>query len=183
MTGKVALLGSLRPAAFFALTLNSYSLPLSSPFTVYLVSEHGRSLAVFQRLLLGSLYSMTYPWIFLPPSDLGLSQLRVTADSSMSTGFTLPGASGLAGNKILVLNPHVTNGLSHPYHLDEYTFILRGFGDCFFIFISFFDENHVSKQNSPRWDAAFCQNILQYTTLPDITSNCLQICCLIQILC
>ena len=24
------------------------------------------------------------------------------------------------------------------------------------MFISFFDENHVSKQNSPRWDAAFC---------------------------
>ena len=25
-----------------------------------------------------------------------------------------------------------------------------------FTFISFFDEIHVSKQNSPRWDAAFC---------------------------
>ena len=25
-----------------------------------------------------------------------------------------------------------------------------------FIYILFFDENHISKQNSPRWDAAFC---------------------------
>ena len=25
-----------------------------------------------------------------------------------------------------------------------------------FIFISFFDEISLSKQNSPRWDAAFC---------------------------
>ena len=24
------------------------------------------------------------------------------------------------------------------------------------ICISFFDKNHVNKQNSPRWDAAFC---------------------------
>ena len=39
----------------------------------------------------------------------------------------------------------MTNGFSHPYHLDE----------SIFIFISFFDENHVSKQNNPRWDAAF----------------------------
>ena len=40
----------------------------------------------------------------------------------------------------------MTNGFSHPYYLDESTFI----------FISFFDEICVSKQNSPRWDAAFC---------------------------
>ena len=34
-------------------------------------------------------------------------------------------------------------------------FAFRGIGSIFFIFISFFDENHVSKQNSPRCDAAF----------------------------
>ena len=51
---------------------------------------------------------------------------------------------------------HVTNGLSHPYHLDESTFSFRGIGNIIFISISFFDEIHVSKQNSPRWNAAFC---------------------------
>ena len=51
-----------------------------------------------------------------------------------------------------IFNPLVTNGLSHPYHLDESIFIFGGIGGIF----SFFDENHVSKQNSPRWDAAFC---------------------------
>ena len=49
------------------------------------------------------------------------------------------------------------NGLSHPYHLDESTFIYRGIMSVFvFIFTSFFYENPVSKQNSPRWEAAFC---------------------------
>ena len=28
-------------------------------------------------------------------------------------------------------NPLVTNGLSHPYHLDESTFIFRGIGSIF----------------------------------------------------
>ena len=46
----------------------------------------------------------------------------------------------------------MTNGLSHLYHLDESTFISRGIS-CNF---SFFDEIPVSKQNMPRWDAAFC---------------------------
>ena len=45
----------------------------------------------------------------------------------------------------------MTNGLSHPYHLDESTFIM----DIRGIF-SFFDEIPVSKQKSPRWNAAFC---------------------------
>ena len=52
-------------------------------------------------------------------------------------------------------NPYVTNGLSHPYHLDESTFILGASGVVFhFYFI--FDENYVSKQNSPRLNAAYC---------------------------
>ena len=53
----------------------------------------------------------------------------------------------------------MTNGLSHPYHLDESTFIFRGIGSTVFLllfFFSFSDEVHLSKQNSPRWDAAFC---------------------------
>ena len=37
------------------------------------------------------------------------------------------------------------------------TFICRGVrSDFFLIFISFFYEIPLSKQNSPRWDAAFC---------------------------
>ena len=47
----------------------------------------------------------------------------------------------------------MTNGLSLPYQLDESTLIFRGSRD---IFSSFFDEIFVSKQNSLRWDAAFC---------------------------
>ena len=49
------------------------------------------------------------------------------------------------------INSLVTNGLSHSYHLDESTFIFRGIRSKFSS-----DENHLSKQNSPRWDAAFC---------------------------
>ena len=52
---------------------------------------------------------------------------------------------------ILRFNPLVTNGLSNPYHLDESTFILGA--SKFFHFQFIFQ---VSKQNSPRWDAAFC---------------------------
>ena len=50
----------------------------------------------------------------------------------------------------------MTNGLSHLYQLDLSTFIFRGIKSAIFIFISFFDEIPVNKQNSPRWDAAFC---------------------------
>ena len=32
----------------------------------------------------------------------------------------------------LCINPLVTNGLSHPYHLEESTFIIRGIRSCFF---------------------------------------------------
>ena len=32
------------------------------------------------------------------------------------------------------LNPLMTNGLSHPYHLDESTFIFRDIGNIFFSF-------------------------------------------------
>ena len=55
-----------------------------------------------------------------------------------------------------LLNPLVTNGFSHHFHLDESIFIFGVSGVFFFIFISFFDEFHLNKQNSPRWDAALC---------------------------
>ena len=52
----------------------------------------------------------------------------------------------------------MTNGLSHSYHLDVSIFVFRGIRSNFsflFHFISFFDENNLSKQNSLRWDAVF----------------------------
>ena len=75
----------------------------------------------------------------------------------------LPDSLGFAGRKRdivdfpsmwLKVNPLVTNGYSYSYHLDEYIFIVRDIGSIFFIYISFFDENNLSKQNSCRWDAA-----------------------------
>ena len=48
-------------------------------------------------------------------------------------------------------------GCSRRYYLDESTFIFRGFlgaSGVIFHFISFSSKNHISKQNSPRWDAA-----------------------------
>ena len=49
------------------------------------------------------------------------------------------------------LNPLVTNGISHPYHLDDI-----GSSGAVFYFISFFDEIHESKQNGCRWNAMLC---------------------------
>ena len=57
--------------------------------------------------------------------------------------------------KLKRFNPYVTNGISHTYHLDESTFVFRA-SEVIFVFIAFFDEIYVSKQNSPRWDAGFC---------------------------
>ena len=50
-----------------------------------------------------------------------------------------------------IINPYVTNGISHPYHLDESTFIFTSIGSIFisFYLMKTFDENHISKQNSP----------------------------------
>ena len=52
------------------------------------------------------------------------------------------------------VNPYLTNGFSHHYHLDESIFICRGVRSDFYFFVSFFDEFTLCKQNSPRWDAA-----------------------------
>ena len=48
------------------------------------------------------------------------------------------------------------NGLSDSYHLDESTFNFRDIGSKFPFLFFLFGENYVSKQNSPRLDAAFC---------------------------
>ena len=54
-------------------------------------------------------------------------------------------------NHRLLFNPYFTNGLSHCSHLEESTFTLRDTRSDFD-----FDAFSLSKQNSPRWDAAFC---------------------------
>ena len=49
------------------------------------------------------------------------------------------------------------NWMFPHYHLDESTFIFRDFlgaSGVIFHVISFSSKNHISKQNSPRWDAA-----------------------------
>ena len=51
---------------------------------------------------------------------------------------------------------YLTKRIHHPYHLDDPTSVFRGIRDNCSFFISFFDNIHVSKQNSPRWDAALC---------------------------
>ena len=55
--------------------------------------------------------------------------------------------------------PYVTNGLSHPYHLDGSTFILRGIRSIFvsFIFhfsIQFLQANRISPDGTPRFAAS-----------------------------
>ena len=54
------------------------------------------------------------------------------------------------------INPYLTNGLSHHYQLGDSTFIFRGVRSDFYFSFSFFNEISLCKQNSPRWDAAFC---------------------------
>ena len=64
----------------------------------------------------------------------------------------------------MYINPYLTNGFSHHYLLGESTVIFRGTMSefpydihCNFQFSYIvFDENPLSKQNSHRWDAAFC---------------------------
>ena len=60
--------------------------------------------------------------------------------------------SGGNGKNRAHINPYMTNGFSHHYHLEESTFIFRGVRSDFYFFISFFDEISLCKQNSPRWD-------------------------------
>ena len=49
----------------------------------------------------------------------------------------------------------MTKGFSHHYHLGESISVLRGIKCDFQISFIFLDENSLSKQNSPRWDATF----------------------------
>ena len=51
------------------------------------------------------------------------------------------------------LNPHVTNGLSHPYHFDESTFAFRGIRSDFFFHFSmkFMKANRTASDETPHF--------------------------------
>ena len=57
-----------------------------------------------------------------------------------------------------LLNPHVTNGFSHPYHLDESTFISRDFRHDFsFVFhfwMKFMFANRIATDGMPHFAAS-----------------------------
>ena len=53
------------------------------------------------------------------------------------------------------INPFMTNGFTHHYHLGKSTFIFRGIRSIFFLLFIHY-ENSLSKQYSPRWDATLC---------------------------
>ena len=69
----------------------------------------------------------------------------------------------------LLINTLVTNELSHHYHYGESTFIFRGIRSGFKFL--FFNEFSQSKQNSPRWDAAFCGVTSKAILFEDVLQN------------
>ena len=62
------------------------------------------------------------------------------------------------------VNPLVTNGLSHRYHLDESTFILGESGVIFMFYLIF--ESCVSKQKAPDETPRFAASPLVLFCLP-----------------
>ena len=105
---------------------------------------------------LGSLFGITRQSLVMPGTDLSVR----TPHSCQILHDILFEAGNAHFHPGLMFNPLVTDGLSHPYHLDESTLIFRGIRSNFSFFISYFDENRVSKQNNPRWDAAFATSHL-----------------------
>ena len=57
-----------------------------------------------------------------------------------------------------LFNPLVANGISHPYHLDESTFIYRGIrSDFSFLFhfsMKFMKANRIAPDGKPRFAAS-----------------------------
>ena len=111
---------------------------------------------------IGSLFTVTYE-ICYSKQNFPTDPLRNSFLYSLSRLLMVTDAMRLCAvwphfyewHGTIVLNPNEPNGISHPYHLDESIFVFRVIGSNYnFYFI--FDENHVSKEKSPRWDAAFC---------------------------
>ena len=64
------------------------------------------------------------------------------------------------------VNPHLPNGLSHPYQLDGSIFHLRGAWSTFFIFIIFLIEINVIKSVDPDQTPRFAASDLGLHCLP-----------------
>ena len=63
----------------------------------------------------------------------------------------------------------MTNELAHYYNLGEAAFILRDSRSDFKFSYEFFVEISLSIQNSPRWDATFCDityGAIQFAYVP-----------------
>ena len=50
---------------------------------------------------------------------------------------------------VIYFNPLVTNGLSHPYHLDESIFVLRGFESIFSFLFHFSMKGKIANRIAP----------------------------------
>ena len=65
------------------------------------------------------------------------------------------------------LNPIVTNGLSHPYQMDEPIFILRGSGSDFSFLYHFsmkiMSANRIAPDVTPRFAILFCLRPIKRT--------------------
>ena len=64
----------------------------------------------------------------------------------------------------MIVNPYVTNGLSHPYHLDESTFIFRNirsnFSFLFHFSMKFIKANRIAPDGMPHFAASHLSAIL-----------------------
>ena len=60
----------------------------------------------------------------------------------------------------------VTNGLSHPYHLDESTFIFRGIGRIFSFLFHFSVKNMLANRIAPDAELRFAASHLGQFRLP-----------------
>ena len=63
------------------------------------------------------------------------------------------------GILLCLINPLLTNGLSHPYHLDESTFIFRDIKSIFFSFLfhfsmNFMPANRIAPDGTPHFVAS-----------------------------
>lgn len=96
--GRDTSLGLPTPAAFSALTLNSYFLSSDRSLTLKVVSLIGARLTGTQRPTGHSLFSTMYPVTVLPPSDAGGSHDRVIDDGVISETEGGLGASGTPDN-------------------------------------------------------------------------------------
>ena len=85
---------------------------------------------------------------------MALEHFAIEIAVSISFGFL--SSTALACSTCF--NPYVTNGLSHPYHLDESTFIFRGIINYFsFIFhfsMKIMSANRIAPDGTPRFAAS-----------------------------